>query len=210
MVRTGSLSVRTKDVEATLLDFAYAWENIQLCGPEIPADHDSGTSGRGSIRPRLAAFLEHQEAKGITKTQVENTRSRLNRIAADCRFKLLSDLNATALERWLVARQGENMGAVTRNGYREAWITFGNWCVRNQRLLSNPFAAVAKADAKSDPRRKRRSMDEGELIRLLDVARRRPLQDAMTVRRGRRKGEAVAELSDERAAGWNGSAGNGR
>ncbi|MFO7665840.1 MAG: hypothetical protein R6V76_04420, partial [Desulfobacterales bacterium] len=30
-----------------------------------------------------------------------------------------------------------------------------------------------------------------------DVARRRPLQDAATVRRGRRKGEAVAELRDE-------------
>ena len=130
-----------------------------------------------ALAVHVAAFLEHQEAKGITKTQIENTRSRLNRIAADCRFKHLSDLNATALERWLVARQGEGMGAATRNGYREAWITFGNWCVRNQRLLSNPFAAVAKADAKSDPRRKRRSMDEAELIRLLDVARRRPLQD---------------------------------
>ena len=106
-------------------------------------------------------------------------------------------MNAAALERWLVARQAEDMGAVTRNGHREAWVTFGNWCVRNHRLLSNPFASVPKADAKADPRRKRRALDEGELIRLLDVARRRPLLDAMTVRRGKHKGEAVAVLRDE-------------
>lgn len=40
-------------------------------------------------------------------------------------------------------------------------------------------------------------MTEAELVRLLDLARRRPLLDAMTVRRGKRKGEAVARLSPE-------------
>jgi integrase len=82
------------------------------------------------------------------------------------------------------------MGAVTRNGFREAWMTFGNWCVRNHRLLSNPFASVPKADAKQDPRRKRRALDEGELTLLLEVARLRPLAEfgRLTVRKGR--GEA--------------------
>ena len=88
------------------------------------------------------------------------------------------------------------MGAVTRNGYREACVTFGNWCVRNRRLLSNPFAAVPKADAKADSRRKRRALTEDELVDCLDVARRRPLLDAMTIRRGKRKGEAVAKLPE--------------
>ncbi len=40
-------------------------------------------------------------------------------------------------------------------------------------------------------------MTEGELGRLLDAACRRPLLDALTVRRGKRKGEAVAELREE-------------
>ena len=39
-------------------------------------------------------------------------------------------------------------------------------------------------------------MTEAELQRLLDVARRRPLTDAMTVRRGRNKGEAIARLTE--------------
>jgi integrase len=37
-------------------------------------------------------------------------------------------------------------------------------------------------------------MTEAELIQLLDIARRRPLQDAQTVRRGKRKGEAYSKL----------------
>ena len=43
-------------------------------------------------------------------------------------------------------------------------------------------------------------MIEAELVTLLDVARRRPLLDAQTVRRGKRKGEAYADLRDETKA----------
>jgi integrase len=73
---------------------------------------------------------------------------------------------------------------------------FGNWCIRTRRLLSNPFADVPRADAKVDRRRQRRALTEDELIRLLNVARRRPLVDAMTIRRGKRKGEVVAKLPE--------------
>ncbi len=40
-------------------------------------------------------------------------------------------------------------------------------------------------------------MTEAELVRLLDVARRRPLLEALTVRRGERKGEAHANVRPE-------------
>src|SRR5262249_23842418 len=54
-----------------------------------------------------------------------------------------------------------------------------------------------KANEKADPRRQRRAMTEAELVRLLDVARQRPLFDNMTVRKGPRKGERYAELRPE-------------
>jgi hypothetical protein len=38
------------------------------------------------------------------------------------------------------------MGARTRNTYRAAAVAFGNWCIRNHRLTSNPFAAVPQAN----------------------------------------------------------------
>ncbi|HLA85605.1 MAG TPA: hypothetical protein VJL29_12500, partial [Thermoguttaceae bacterium] len=91
------------------------------------------------------------------------------------------------------------MSAATRNEYRGAWVTFCNWCMttRPARLLSNPFAGVARADANADRRRTRRALTEVELTRLLDVARRRPLLDAMTVRRGARKGEVCGKVRPE-------------
>jgi integrase len=149
------------------------------------------------LADHFAAFLEHQAAKGITRRRLDDTRSRLNRVAAECGFRRLADLDAAGLERWLTARQTEGMGAVTRNAYREAWVTFGNWCVRNHRLLSNPLAGVPKADAKIDRRRHRRALTENELTRLLDVARRRPLVDRMTVTKGPRKGEVYGRLRPE-------------
>ena len=40
-------------------------------------------------------------------------------------------------------------------------------------------------------------MTEDELMRLLPVAQQRPLLDATTIRRGKRKGQAVGKLRDE-------------
>ena len=57
---------------------------------------------------------------------------------------------------------------------------------------------MPKADAKADCRRKRRALTEDELTRLLDAARRRPLQDAMTIRHGPNKGKAIAKVNEGR------------
>jgi hypothetical protein len=50
-------------------------------------------------------------------------------------------------------------------------------------------------------------MDEAELVQLLQVTRGRPLLEAQTVRKGKRKGEVYAKLRDETKAnlerlGW--------
>ena len=182
--------------ESVLADLERRAEKVK--GGILTADEAAAIDQQDRpLAEHFAAFMEHQKAKGITLVQLNNTRSRLDRVADDSGFNRLADLNGTALERWLAARQSESMGAVTRNGYREAFVTFGNWCVRNRRLISNPFAGVPKADAKADPRRKRRALAEDELRRLLDVARRRPLVDAMTIRRGKRKGEGGAVLRED-------------
>jgi integrase len=75
------------------------------------------------------------------------------------------------------------------------------------RLMSNPFEQITKANVEADRKRIRRAMAEVELVQLLGVARGRPLLEAMTVRRGKRKGEIYANLRDETKAnlerlGW--------
>ena len=144
----------------------------------------------------ILEYLQHLEARGTTVRHRLNVKGQLARMVADCCFVYLSDLDRTRLENWLVRRAREGMGARTRNTHLAAIVGFANWCVRVGRLVANPFTGLAKADEKSDPRRQRRSLTEEELTRLLDAARRRPLEDALTVRRGKRKGQLAARLSE--------------
>ena len=148
------------------------------------ADHQSTL-----LTDHVDAFFAHQQSRGVSKAQLGNTRGRLNRVVADVGLVRLSDLSAVGLERWLSTRKEDGMGAVTRNAYREAWVTFGNWCVRHHRLTANPFADVPKADTKSDRRHQRRALTEDELCRLIFVGSLRPLAEF-----GR---EAVRKSADE-------------
>jgi integrase len=151
----------------------------------------------GRLEEHFEAFDEHLKAKGVTKIHREDTGRYLRRLADECPFSTLADLRREALERWLATRTDEGMSARTRNAYRNAAASFCNWCVVTDRLATNPFDDVPKANEKADPRRQRRAMTEAELTRLLEVARSRPLLDTMTVRKGPRKGERYANLRPE-------------
>jgi len=156
------------------------------------ADHLATPLG-GHIADYIAAL----GAVATSAVYRDNVRRALERLAADCNCSTLVDLNRNSLERWLAAQSALKMGARTRNTYRAAVVAFCNWAVRVGRLASNPLAGIAKADEQADPRRKRRSMNEAELVKLLDVARRRPLLDALLIRRGKHKGEAIAKVRPE-------------
>jgi integrase len=142
-------------------------------------------------------FVASLEASGATPKHVSETRRILRHVLEGCGFRTLADLERSAVEHWLNRRRSENASARTRNADLAALTTFGNWCVANARLILNPFRGIAKANEAADPRRRRRAMTEAELVRLLDVASRRPLLEALTVRRGKRKGEAYANVRSD-------------
>lgn len=177
---------------------------VMTAAEDSIADHQSS-----SLERHLAAYEVHLESAGTTKKYRGETLGRFRTFAAECNFLRLADLNRQVLEGWLVQQgrprlqDGKSIpgaSARTRNAYREAAIAFGNWCVETHRLISNPFVGIPKANQKADPRRQRRAMTEVELQQLLDVARERPLLDARTIRRGKDKGQAVAELRPETLA----------
>ncbi len=147
-----------------------------------------------TLADHFDAYGEHLRAKEVTGKRVKESRYYLERLAAECPFASLADLRREALERWLGKRTAEGMSARNRNAFREVAVAFGNWCCETDRLVSNPFDAIPKANTKADSRRPRRAMTEDELRRLLDVARRRPMLEALTIRRGPRKGELTANV----------------
>ncbi len=151
------------------------------------------------IGEHVESYLNSLEATGVTAKHVRETRRILTRIFKDCGFRTLANLDASVVESWLNHRRRANASARTRNVDRTALLSFGNWCASKNvgRLIANPFTDLPRADEKADPRRKRRAMTEAELLQLLDVARRRPLLEAMTVRRGKRKGQAIGKVKPQ-------------
>lgn len=118
-------------------------------------------------------YQNHLRAKGVAKRHPGEVKKRLERIAEECRFARIGDLNRAAFERWLVRHAGEGMSARTRNVYRATARAFGGWLVKAERVATNPFANVAPAEGET--KRNRRALTEDELGRLIEAARTRPL-----------------------------------
>jgi integrase len=148
------------------------------------------------LSEHLDDYLAHLEASGRCPFHRSERRRQLDRLATECGFTKLADFNRGTLEQWLVAQAHKGMGPRTRNSYVTSAVAFCNWCCSpgNHRLAVNPFARMPKANEKADLRRQRRAMTEDELTRLLAVAAERPLVDALTVRKGERKGERYAKV----------------
>jgi integrase len=148
---------------------------------------------REPIETHFAAFKRLQQAKQVSAVYLKNSMAALRRVAADCRFTTLADLDADPFVAWLTDRTADGMAARTRNGFREAWIIFANWCVETDRLPENPFMSLPRANVKADRRKKRRALTEGELDRLLSVARTR----ALDARLRKTQSDGEAKLSPE-------------
>ena len=138
----------------------------------------------------------------MLKAHRGNFQRQLTRLFAECNFKTASDLAVEPLERWLVARTREGMSARTRNSYLVAIRAFCNWGKKRNvgRLKGNPFDELEQLCVDADRRHTRRAMTEAELTRLLAIASARPLQEAQRLTRGKRKGMALAKLSDATVA----------
>ncbi len=166
-------------------------------------DQKSLDIGRLSTIPledHLTAYERSLVAAEVSDVYRKNVLSAVRRVAKDCGFANPAQFNREVVENWLASRVDEGMSARSRNAYREGLVAFANWAKENGRLKEHDLARVPKADQKTDPRRKRRSLDEDELKRVLAMAAARPLTDARTVRRGNRKGEAFAILRPEAVA----------
>jgi len=173
-------------------------ENVKS-GIATTSEDASITFQKTAIGQHFETYQGHQAAKGNDAVRLKNDKARFDRLCSECGWRQLSDLTGDSLATWLANRtkDGKPMSAGNRNEFRQVMVGFANWCVRTNRLLANPFANVSRADAKADQRRKRRALTEAELLRLLDVARRRPLDEALMIRRGKDKGKLAASVRDD-------------
>jgi integrase len=197
VIRKVSTGCRTKDAAQNVLaDLRSRAElvkaNVMTASQDAAADH-----ANVPIVAHFNAYRDHLTAKGCAPRRVAMVRARLQRLADECPLGRLPDLNAAALERWLVLMASKGVSASTRNGYREAAVGFGNWCRRTHRLIANPFGDVPLANVNADRRHLRRALTEDELRRLLTVARLRPLAEF-----GRDKVKTAPDAEQPKRANW--------
>jgi len=143
-------------------------------------------------------YLETKKHKGrqVCKSHRDNVERYLRRIINECNMARLCDMTATAVEAWMVQQESAGMGARTLNVARSAAVAFGAWCRKTRRLASNPMRDLPRADESSDRRRKRRALTQREFRLLLEATRRRPVLEAVTVRRGKDAGKPKAKVRE--------------
>ncbi len=164
---------------------------IRSAAEDAVVDHQ-----RIDLQTHVAAFLIDLGTRSTSQVHQQNVKRCIDRVVAGCGFQMLKDLDRGKLERWMIARQQEGMGARTRNTHRAAIVSFGNWCVTTDRLVANPLRKAPKAAEDSDRRRNRRAMTTDELTRLLAAAQRRPLEERLRINRGRMKGRLGATVRE--------------
>ncbi len=183
----------------TAMAMAATWtRQAELVRAGVLAIGESDVSRHQSVilEAHIREYIRLQSLKGVSVVRVRFTQQRLLRVSTECEFGHLRDLSALKLELWLLEQRAAGMSPATQNGYQEAWVAFGNWCVGTGRMNGNPLERVPKANPRVDRRRQRRSLTEDELRRLLVAARERPLIEASTIRRGPNKGKQLVSLKD--------------
>ncbi len=124
----------------------------------------------------LAEYKQHHNDRGNTPKQAEQTRRRCELVFEGNGFVLLSDLDTTAVERWLADRRGLTRGeggisAQTSNHYTTALKAFGNWLVKARCVNENPLRHLGRVNTRVDIRHVRRPLTADEFARLLAAAR---------------------------------------
>ena len=173
------VSTGCRDQDAARSILAKLERRAELVKSEVISTAEAATADHQTtpVADHFAAYLLHQRSSGVSVRHLRDLERIGNRMLRECGLNTLRDIRPEVVERWLVARQVKGVAARTRNIHLQAVRGFCKWCVQTERLASNPLALISKADEKCDRRRQRRAMTEPELLKLLQVARLRPLAE---------------------------------
>lgn len=215
-VQTVATGCRDKSAAARMLTDLEAIADKVRAGSLTTQDVRIGEHNQTPLSVHIANYIADLKTRGVNADRIKTSETRLNQGADGCGFRWLRDLNADKLRKFLQGlkdiRTGEPVSAATHNWHVTLWVAFGNWLtgVRlegkrpsmtgERRLSSNPFDGFGKRDEQEDRKRIARALTLDEMRRLLDIAQRRPLEDALTVRRGKNRGKLVAKVPDARRA----------
>ena len=149
---------------------------------------------------REAPIASHVEAtsppaeQGRSPDHLAETMRRLRAVLEGCRVGLLADIRLEPVEHFLAVPGGVGAGPRTRNTYRSSIKAFVKWCIRTRRMgedVSRPWPRLGRGSTSAA------GADRGGDRAAAPGHGRAPLAEALTIRRGKRKGQRLARVRPE-------------
>jgi integrase len=136
------------------------------------------------LSEHISDYLSALKTEGVSDKHFSERSRCLLAVVDATGARKLSDLTADKVDRFLSDLVSS---ARTRDTYRAAALGFCNWLVKKDRLDRNPLSKTTKP--KGEVVRVRRALTPEQVQAVLDVTRRRPVEEFSTIRHGKRKGQ---------------------
>ncbi len=132
---------------------------------------------RKPLKKLFEFYIEHLKATGATVKHCKEVGRCLKVITADCGFQFLRDICQPPVKEFINKKKAANLSDRTVNVYVDRLRYFCNWAIDGKLLKSNPFERFKRLDEKTNRVREARSLTPEEVVKLLDAAYKRPLQN---------------------------------
>ncbi len=133
------------------------------------------------LKEHIDEFCAFLKSRGVSKEHHRDRVHSLRTYLEMTKARTLPQIDLVEAQHWL-AELAERLSARTVNKRLASLRQFGNWLVRTRRWSHNPFEGLSPRNEETDRRRVRRALTDEEVERLLDAARRRPLERARVKR----------------------------
>ena len=123
------------------------------------------------LSEHLRVFIETRRGKACKEYHIGQTESSIRRILNACGYKLWSDIDGTAVQKFLADGRGENgYGQGTYNGHLRAIKTFTKWLSDERGLTPDPLLNI-RLIKQTKFRKQRRALTADEKSRLLTATK---------------------------------------
>lgn len=122
------------------------------------------------LAKHLADYRRYLESKRNAASHVKLTESYVRKVLDGCKFKLIRDLSAARVSRWLADLRSTGRSVRTSNAYLIAIKGFTRWLVREPRAKDDVLSHLSRLNPETDVRRKRRVLAMDELEHLIAAA----------------------------------------
>ena len=146
---------------------------------QIPAKGSSipSTQAAKSFGAHFRDYIRTLKARRIPARRLADAERQVRRVARQCGFAMLTDIQADAVRQWLKDRQAEGMPAAARNAHLDDLAEFVQWCLVDRRLSHDPLRGLTWVQEPPGAARQVRPLTEEELLRLVRLGMWRPLAE---------------------------------